>query len=52
MTPGIARNATFAASITVDCHSPVSETRWSGLKGEIVDLHKEQTPSIRKPTFA
>ena len=53
MTPGIARNATFPASITVDCPIYRCQDAWiSRPRGKNVDLHKEQTPSIRKPAFA
>ena len=35
MTPGIARNATFAASITVDCHSQCQNMGDLSSKGKL-----------------
>jgi hypothetical protein len=51
MTPGIARNATFAASITVDCWIRQCQKQ-AGSLGEILNLHRERSPSTQKPAFA
>ena len=53
ITPGIERNETFVASITVDCQiRHCQNVRGLGSKEVINDIHIKRSPSIQKPAFA